>query len=72
LASFIFIFGRKFLSYLAARTIHGIGSALIASSSFSLLANQYKTDKERGEIMSKVIILLLLMVFILLYVYFNY
>jgi len=53
LASFIFIFGRKFLSYLAARTIHGIGSALIASSSFSLLANQYKTDKERGEIMSK-------------------
>jgi len=38
----------------AARGFHGIGSSLIASSSFSLLANHYKTDKERGEIMSKV------------------
>jgi len=41
---------------MTARGIHGIGSSLIASSSFSLLANHYKTDEERGEIMSKVII----------------
>ncbi|ORX48704.1 MFS general substrate transporter [Piromyces finnis] len=53
LASLIYIFGRKFPCYLLARMFHGIGSSLIASSSFSLLANQYKTDKERGEIMSK-------------------
>jgi len=53
LASLIYIFGRKFPCYLAARMFHGIGSSLIASSSFSLLANLYKTDKERGEIMSK-------------------
>ncbi len=54
MASLIYIFGRKFPCYLAARMFHGIGSSLIASSSFSLLANHYKTDKERGEIMSKV------------------
>jgi len=53
IASLIYIFGRKFPSYMAARLLHGIGSSLIASSSFSLLANHYKTDKERGEIMSK-------------------
>jgi MFS family permease len=53
IASLIYIFGRKFPSYVAARGFHGIGSSLIASSSFSLLANHYKTDKERGEIMSK-------------------
>jgi len=53
IASLTYIFGRKFPSYLAARLFHGIGSSLIASSCFSLLANHYKTDKERGEIMSK-------------------
>jgi len=53
IASLIYIFGRKFPSYMTARGFHGIGSSLIASSSFSLLANHYKTDKERGEIMSK-------------------
>ncbi|ORY54774.1 MFS general substrate transporter [Neocallimastix californiae] len=53
IASLIYIFGRKFPSYMTARGIHGIGSSLIASSSFSLLANHYKTDEERGEIMSK-------------------
>jgi len=53
IATLIYIFGRKFPSYLGARMFHGIGSSLIASSSFSLLANHYKTDKERGEIMSK-------------------
>ncbi|ORX68861.1 MFS general substrate transporter [Anaeromyces robustus] len=53
ITSFIYIFGRKFPCYMAARGFHGVGSALIASSSFSLLANIYKTDKERGEIMSK-------------------
>jgi len=53
IATLVYIFGRKFPSYLGARMFHGIGSSLIASSSFSLLANHYKTDKERGEIMSK-------------------
>jgi len=38
---------------MAARGFHGIGSSLIASSSFSLLASIYKTDEERGDIMSK-------------------
>jgi len=54
LATLIYIFGRKLPSYLSARMFHGIGSSLIASSSFSLLANQYKTDEKRGEIMSLV------------------
>jgi len=53
IASLFYIFGRKFPCYMAARGFHGVGSSLIASSSFSILANHFKTDKERGEVMSK-------------------